>query len=1016
MNISSWAIRKPIPSVLLFIVLTILGLFAFKKTNIQNFPDIELPMIVVSVAWPGASPEQLETEVARKIEDSVANLTLLKHVHTTVNEGHATIMAEFSLDKNIMEATDDVRNAIAGVRGDLPTAVEEPIISKTSLSGSPIVTYAIRSNNMDEVDLSWFVDDKIAKAIMNVKGVGQVARVGGLNRELQIELSTAQMTGLGVTASDVSRALASVQADAPGGQAKVSGQEQNIRILAAASSVDDIKNLQLPLSSGGSVRLGDVAHITDSTADRTSGALVDNKSAVVFDVVRSKGASEVTVLENVRKVMDEFRADHPNVVIEEIKETVKPVEDNYKDSMSLIIEGSILAILVVWWFLRDWRATVVSAVALPLSIIPTFWFMNMMGFSLNLVTLLSLSLVIGVLVDDAIVEVENIVRHMKMGKTPYQAAMEGADEIGMAVIATTASLVAVFLPTAFMSGVPGKFFVQFGWTAAIAVVVSLLVARLLTPMMAAYLLKDSIHEEAKDGRLMTRYMQTVKWCLSNPWKTSLSAGAFFFAAIGLAMTLPGEFIPQGDIGRTAISVELPPGYTLKQTQEASEKVQNAIKDTPEITRIYTALGSGQATNGFATATADVRKATIHISLTERGERSRTQPQIEADFREKVKNIAGARITVGSAESTSYFETTLTGDDAPALARAAAAIERDMRSIKGIGTVNSSASVLRPEVSIHPDFGKAAQAGVSTIDLANTIRVATNGDYNNSLSKLNLPERQVPINVRMADAERDNLSAIENLKIRSNSGELVPLSAIATVSMGTGATEINRLDRQRTIKFTIDPNGVPLSDLTQQVTNLPAVKALPKGIALKLAGDAEANEELGTSFMLAMVAGIGAIYIVLVLLFHNFTQPLTILSALPLSIGGAFGALFITQFSISMPAMIGLIMLMGIVTKNSILLVDYAIIAYHGGMSRIDAILDACHKRSRPILMTTIAMVAGMLPNALGFGADPSFRAPMSVVVIGGLITSTFLSLLVIPVVYIMMDDAQNWLKKKLKRQ
>lgn len=1015
MNISSWAIKKPIPSILLFIVLSILGLLAFKKTMVQNFPDIELPSIVVSVAWPGASPEQLETEVARKIEDSFANLSRLKHIHTTVSEGHATISAEFELEKNIMEATDDVRNAISGVRGNLPTSVEEPIISKVSLSGSPIVTYSIASKNVDEMDLSWFVDDKVSKALMNVKGVGQVARVGGLNREIRIELNTAQMTGLGVTASDVSRALASVQADAPGGQAKISGQEQSIRVLGAVNSMAEIQNLQIPLSAGGSARLGDVAKITDTASDRTNGAIVNGAPAVVFDVTRSKGASEVTVLKNVRATMATFIADHPNVEITELKETVKPVEDNYHDSMMLILEGGVLAILVVWWFLRDWRATLVSAVALPLSIIPTFWVMSLMGFSLNVVTLLSLSLVIGVLVDDAIVEVENIVRHMQMGKTAYQAAMEGADEIGMAVIATTASLVAVFLPTAFMSGVAGKFFVQFGWTAAVAVVVSLLVARLLTPMMAAYMLKNTHEHEQPDGKLMQTYMRSVKWCLINPWKTSLSAGLFFVAAMGLATTLPGEFIPQGDIGRTAISVELPPGYTLNQTKAAAAGVEQAIKDTPEITLIYTALGSGQATNGFAAASSDVRKATVNISLTERGERSRTQPQIEAEFREKVKNIAGARITVGSAESTSYFETTLTGDDTQALTVAANAIERDMRTIKGIGTVNSSASVLRPEVLVTPDFARAAAAGVSTTDLANTIRIATSGDYSQALSKLNLPERQIPITVRMDDIERDNLAAIENLKVRSNTGEFVPLSAVATVRMGTGATEINRLDRQRNVKLTIDPNGVPLTELSKQVYDLPAVKALPKGIVLKPAGDAEANNELTASFLLAMAAGIGAIYIVLVLLFHDFMQPMTILAALPLSIGGAFGALFITQFSISMPAMIGLIMLMGIVTKNSILLVDYALIAYHTGMSRVDAILDACHKRSRPILMTTIAMAAGMLPNAIGMGADPSFRAPMAVVVIGGLITSTFLSLLVIPVVYIMMDDAQAWLKKRFKR-
>lgn len=1017
MNISSWAIKKPIPSILLFIVLTILGLFSFKQASIQNFPDIELPAIVVSVAWPGASPEQLEAEVARKIEDASANLSRLKHLRTTVSEGNATVVVEFDLEKDITEATDDVRNAVASVRGDLPAAVQEPIISKTSLSGAPIVNYAISSSTMDETDLSWFVDDKVSKALMNVKGVGKVSRIGGVQRELRIELNTAQMTGLGMTAADLSRVLTNVQQDAPGGRAQVSEQEQSIRVLGAAANIDDIQNLQIPLATGGAVRLGEVARVIDGASDRTSGALVDGVVSVVFDVTRSKGASEVEVLKGVRKAMDEFGAGHPNVSITEVNETVKPIKDNYQDSLNLMIEGALLAILVVWWFLRDWRATFVSAVALPLSIIPTFWFMGLMGFSLNVVTLLSLSLVIGILVDDAIVEVENIVRHMNMGKSAYRAAIEGADEIGVAVMATSATLVAVFLPTAFMNGVAGKFFVQFGWTAAVAVLVSLLVARLLTPMMAAYLLKNTEHHEKKDGRFMTLYMDTVKWCLTHPWKTTIFSALFFFGSLFIASRLPGEFIPQGDIGRTAVSVELPPGYTLNQTQKVAEQVRLAIKDTPEITRIYTSLGAGQMTDPFApVAAGEVRKATLNIALTPRSERSRTQPEIEADFRKKTQHISGARVTIGSAESSSYYVVTLSGDDAQALTRASNEIERGMRTIKGIGTVNSTASVLRPEINIAPDFSKAAQAGVSTSDLANTIRIATSGDYSTQLSKLNLPDRQIPINVRMVDLERSDLNAIENLKIRNNTGELIPLSAVATVSMATGATTISRLDRQRNINFTIEPNGVPLGELGKQVFALPSVEQLPKDLVLKEAGDAEASAELATSFLLAMAAGIGAIYIVLILLFHNFAQPLTILAALPLSAGGAFGALYISQLSISMPAMIGLIMLMGIVTKNSILLVDYAILAYRRGLSRTDAILDACHKRSRPILMTTIAMAAGMLPNALGFGADPSFRAPMAVVVIGGLITSTFLSLLVIPVVYIMLDDVQNSLMKLLHRK
>jgi multidrug efflux pump subunit AcrB len=976
-----------------------------------------VPSIVVNIAWPGASPEQLESEVARKVEDAVANLSRLKHIHTTVSSGNAIIVVEFELDKDIIEATDDVRNAVTSIRGDLPVEIQEPIISKTFLSGAPVVTYSITSKSMDEIDLSWFVDNTVNKALMSVKGVGQVRRIGGLNREVRVELNTAQMTGLGVTAADVSRALRSVQQDSPGGRAQISAQEQSIRVLAAAASADDIRNLEIPLSIGSSVRLGDVANVIDGASDRSSDALVNGETTMVFDVTRSKNGGEIAILENVRIVMEEFKKDHPNVTITEVSDTVKPIQDNYNDSMFLLVEGAILATLVVWWFLRDWRATLVSAVALPLSIIPTFWFMDLMGFSLNVVTLLSLSLVIGVLVDDAIVEVENIVRHMNMGKSAFQAAMEGADEIGVAVIATSLTLVAVFLPTAFMGGIPGKFFVQFGWTAAIAVLVSLLVARLLTPMMAAYLLKKGDHHEVKDSKFMTLYMKTVRWCLTHPWLTTLYSAIFFFGSLGIASTLPGEFIPQGDISRTAISVELPPGYTMEQTKKVAEQARLAIKDTPEITSIYTSVGIAQTTDPFApVAAGEVRKATLNIMLTPRGERSRTQPEIEAEFREKVQHISGARFTFGSVESSSYYVVTLSGDDAQALDVAANKIEREIRTIKGIGTVNSSASVQTPEISIVPDLAKAAAAGISTVDLANTIRIATSGDYQQSLSKLNLPDRQVPINVSMTSTERSDLSDIENLKIRSNTGELVPLSAVAQVKMGTGPTTISRLDRQRNINFTIEPNGIPLGELGKQVYDLPSVKALSKGMKLKELGDAEASAELAISFMFAMAAGIGAIYIILILLFHNFTQPMTILAALPLSAGGAFGALYISQFSLSMPAMIGLIMLMGIVTKNSILLVDYAIMAYRTGLSRTEAILDACHKRSRPIVMTTIAMAAGMLPNALGLGADPSFRAPMAVVVIGGLITSTFLSLLVIPVVYIMLDDAQNWVMGKLRRK
>ena len=1016
MNISSWAIRRPIPAIVLFVVLTVLGLVSFQKMKIQNFPDIELPIVTVNVAWSGASPEQLETEVARKIEDSVANLPQLKHIYTTVQEGVSTTMVEFEIEKDTNEAMNDVRNAVDSIRSNLPTAVQEPTVSKVTLQGSPIATYMIESSGMDAVDLSWFVDNQVNKTLMRVSGVGQVARTGGVNREIRIELNTAQMQGLGITAADVSRALISVQQDAPGGQARIGQQEQSVRILATAQTVDDIRQLQIPTQAGQAVRLQDIAQVEDTIGQPSSLALVDGQERIVFDVTRSKGASEVTVLEDVRKAIATFSQAHPNVKITEIAESVKPIEDNYDDSISLLLEGAFLAIVVVWWFLRDWRATIISAVALPLSIIPTFWVMHLFGFTLNTVTLLSLSLVIGILVDDAIVEVENIVRHMNMGKTSYQAAMEGADEIGMAVIATSLTLVAVFLPTAFMGGVTGKFFVQFGWTAAVSVLFSLLVARLLTPMMAAYLLKPQSDHNHTDANWMTRYMSMVKKCLNHRRATVLASIAFFIVSMSLVGLLPKEFVPTGDLSRTAVNVELPPGYTLEQTRAVTERIRTQIlAKNPDITRIYAAVGVGQTTNAFVQAgPGDARKATINLTLTDRSKRSKTQQEIETELREQLRAIPGARITVGSIDSSSKFETTLAGDNAQVLNTTARTVEQEMRTIPGIGSVTSSASLQRPEVTIRPDFGKMAQMGISTQALADTVRIATNGDYSQILSKLNLPERQVPIIVRLEDQQRMSLDSIRNLRIRGNQG-LVPLGSIADVQLGTGATEISRFDRQRNVKFTIEPNGIPLGELEQSIKQLPTIKKLPAGVTHQDLGDAQAMAELVSGFSLAMLAGIASVYIVLILLFHDFGQPLTILAALPLAAGGAFGALFVTGFSLSMPAMIGLIMLIGIVTKNSILLVDYALMAYHSGVKRLDAVLDACHKRSRPIVMTTIAMGAGMLPNALGLGADPSFRAPMAVVVIGGLLTSTFLSLLVIPVIFTYVDDFGQWLKRKLGR-
>ncbi|MBE2264049.1 MAG: efflux RND transporter permease subunit, partial [Burkholderiaceae bacterium] len=641
-------------------------------------------------------------------------------------------------------------------------------------------------------------------------------------------------------------------------------------------------------------------------------------------------------------------------------------------------------------------------------------------------TLLALSLVVGVLVDDAIVEVENIERHLRMGKSPYQAAMEAADEIGLAVIATTFTLIAVFLPTAFMSGIAGKFFKQFGWTASLAVFASLVVARMLTPMMAAYLMQRNLNAH-REPWWMGRYLRWVGWCLKHRFLTALAAAGFFVGSVMLIPLLPTGFIPPDDNSQTQIYLELAPGSTLAQTRDAAEQARKLVSRLPEVKSVYTTIGGGSAgTDPFAGGGApESRKATLTIQLTRRGERARKQV-IENQMRVALAELPGARTKVGLGGSGEKYILVLTGEDPVALQQAAAAVERDLRTIDGLGSIASSASLVRPEIAVRPDFARAADLGVTSAALAETLRIATVGDYDAALPKLNLAQRQVPIVVRLDASARENLDVLSRLTVPGTHGPVM-LGQVASLALSGGPAVIDRYNRARNVTFEVELSGMPLGDVTQKVQELPAIKKLPAGVKVVEVGDAEMMGELFASFGLAMLIGVLCIYIVLVLLFKDFLQPATILLALPLSLGGAFVGLLIAGKSFSMPSLIGLIMLMGIATKNSILLVEYAIVARRGHdgsdghpvvapMSRMDALLDACHKRARPIIMTTLAMGAGMLPIALGWGvADSSFRSPMAVAVIGGLITSTFLSLLVIPAAFTYVDDLAQWLGRWSRR-
>ena len=725
---------------------------SLRATSVSNCAG-EAPgkeAVTVTAALPGASPAQLETEVARKLENSVATLQGIKHIYTKVQDGSVMVTVEFRLEKPTQEAVNDVRDAVSRIRADLPGALRDPVITKLNVAGAPILTYTVASSRMDDEALSWFVDHTVAKRLLSVKGVGAVARVGGVSREVRVALDPARLLALNATAADVSRQLRGVQQEASGGRVDLGGAEQSVRAIATVKSAEALAAMEIALSDGRRVRLDQIATVSDTVAEQRSGALLDGRKVVGFEITRALGAGEVDVTQGVLKALAELRADHPDVEVTEAFNFVDPVVENYEGSMYLLYEGGILAVIVVWLFLRDWRATVVAAAALPLSVIPAFGLMHLLGFSINVVTLLSLSLVVGILVDDAIVEIENIMRHLAMGKSPLEAAREAADEIGLAVIATTFTLIAVFLPTAFMGGVPGKFFVQFGWTAAIAVFFSLVVARMLTPMMAAYLLKAPEREHPEPAWMAT-YLGWARWCLQHRLLTLVGVVAFTIGSLMLAGRLPTGFIPPDDLSQTQVTLTLPPGSTYPQTFALAEEARSALAKSPHVKLVYTAIGGGSAgSDPFAPAgAASVNKATLTINLTHRSERKGvSKQQVEAELRDALVNLPGARVKVGFGGSSEKYVFKLAGEDGVALAQHAAVVERELRRIPDIGNVTSTLSLVRPELVVRPDASRAADLGVSTTAIADTLRIATLGDYDQSLPKLNLSQRQVPVVVRL----------------------------------------------------------------------------------------------------------------------------------------------------------------------------------------------------------------------------------------------------------------------------
>lgn len=998
MNFATWSIRNPIPSILFFIMITVAGIYGFKHLPVENFPDITLPNINATLALPGAVPAQLEAEVARKVENSIATLSGVKHIRTSITDGAVSVNVIFELEKPLSDALIETKDAIDSVRSDLPPELYSPVVSAVRIGGNPLVIYAIQSTKMDEGALTWFVDDTLSKTLLGVKGVGRFERLGGIDREVQINVDPTKLASLGVTASSISRALKQIQMEYSGGRAQIGGMEQSIRTIGTVKQASDLNAMPIALPDGRMVRLDQVATVSDTYAERTQADLLDGNATVGFSIYRAKGFDETKVEKAAEAAITQLITEHPDLKITPILNTVKYTREQYNGSMDMLYEGAFLAVLVVWFFLRDWRATLISAAALPLSIIPAFGVMQWLGYSLNTLTLLALAVIVGILVDDAIVEVENIVRHKNMGKPVRQAAEEAVNEIALAVIATTFTLVVVFVPTSMMSDVSGLIFRQFGWTVVIAVLVSLLVARLITPIMAATFLKSTSHHQQHDSRMMQAYLRVVRYCLVNRGKTALFAILFFIASISLAPLLPAGFIPPSDIGFTMANFELPPGNTLTNTLATAEDARKALADVKGIEHIFTMIGNARDAGMGQKQAGEVRRGSLFITLTPHNTRP-GQTEIENTIRTKLLQVPGARFNISTGGPGEKLTIILSGDNDAALTQTAKNVEQELRGIGSLNNISSSASLDRPEIIIRPNAIRAAELGINTQAIGDTVRIATAGDFDTQLSRLNLDNRQVYIRVRLTDAVRQDINSIASLRIPTKYGQ-TSLGSIAEISNSTGPSQIDRYDRNRYVTVSADLGGAALGEAMANAKQLPSIKNMPSSVHLINAGDAEFMNELFTGFGIAIITGILCVFCVLVLLFKDFFQPITILSALPLSVGGVIVSLLLAREQMSLPALIGIVMLMGIVTKNSILLVEYAIVSMRErGLNLIDALIDACHKRARPIVMTTTAMIAGMMPIALGFGGDASFRQPMAIAVIGGLITSTALCLIVVPVVF-----------------
>lgn len=1036
-NLSAWSIKNPIVPIVLFLGLVLLGLVAFWRMEIQNQPDIEFPMVVVAIAQPGAAPQEAETQITQKVEAAVRSISGVSSISSTVSEGQSTTQVEFQIGEDVNAAVSEVKNAVDQIRGSLPQGIIEPQIFKVNTSSDPIAWVSVSADDMTIQQLSWFVDDTISKRLLAIDGLAQVQRDGGVNREILVTLDPAKVEAMGLTAPAVNEALRTLNINAAGGKAEIGGTRQSVRVLANAQDAFALSQTQIPISAGRSVKLADIATVKDSYGEITSLARSGGKDVVTFSINRARGASDVAVADAAAAEIKKLAAEHPDIHFTQLFSSVDYTRQQYESAMWAMVEGAVLAVIVVFLFLRDWRATLVSALAIPLSAIPAFWFMRLLGFTLNQMSLIALGLVAGVLVDDAIVEIENIMRHMRMGKTAFRAAIDAADEIGLAVVATTFSIVAVFLPVAMMPGVSGEYFKNFGMTIVISVLLSLGVARMITPMVAAYFLKAKGRGEHGGGAWMVYYLKVLHWSLDTAgvaasrarrlaksgrltlagrlmsrlrdhrvWMMGVGLAALILTGV-LFVSLPSELFPDTDSDFSQVHIDMVPGTTIAQTRALADRVGALLDGQPEV---YHTL-------------EDINEGKSDIFITLKKHRSTRTNAFERRLTPTLQQFADARVSFRSLDNQDGSGTgrpisiMLSSSDPQSLDAAAATLVEQMKGVKGLVAPRIAGDLKRPEVVITPRLDLAANLGVSTASLAEAIRVATIGEIDQNAAKFSLSDRQVPIRVRLPEAARGDFANIANLPVTTASGGSVPLSRVADIAFGSGPTSIERYNQARRIFIGADlAPGVVKSTAMDAINKLPIMQHLPLGVSNTPFGQDKWNQELITNFIYAVLAGVALVFSVLVLLYHRVISPLVNMGSLFLAPFGGLLAIALVAQPVSMPVFIGVLMLFGIVAKNSILLIDFAIEEMNNGADKFSAIIEAGHKRAQPIVMTTVAMTAGMVPTAVSLSGDAAWRAPMGTVVIGGLIMSTLLTLLIVPAAFSLADGLEKRLGPLLRRR